>query len=80
MGKKVMEKEKRSKEKNWRGESHTYRYYSNAAVLRHRPTNEKCLTMQTRFYHWDDPMVGIRWYMTVESVQRKLTNEMCLYL
>jgi hypothetical protein len=33
MGKKVMEKEKRSKEKNWRGKSHTYRYYSNAAAL-----------------------------------------------
>jgi hypothetical protein len=31
--KKVREKEKRSKEKNWQGKSHTYRCYSNSAVL-----------------------------------------------
>jgi hypothetical protein len=36
--------------------------------------------MQTRFHHWDDPMVGFWWYMTVESVQKKLTNQMCLHL
>jgi hypothetical protein len=34
-------------------------YFSNAAVSRFRPTNEKCLTMQTRFHHWDNPIVGI---------------------
>jgi hypothetical protein len=40
-----------------------------------RPTNENCLTMETRFHHWDDPMVGFWWYTTVESVQKKLTNK-----
>jgi hypothetical protein len=43
-------------------------------------TNEKWLTMQTRFHPWEDPMVGIWWYMTGDSVQRILTNQMCLRL
>jgi hypothetical protein len=41
--KKVMTRGRRSKEKDWWGESHTYRHLSKSAVPRFRPTNETWL-------------------------------------
>jgi hypothetical protein len=41
------------------GKNHTYRHFSISVVPSFRPTNETCPTMQTRFHHWDDPVVEI---------------------
>jgi hypothetical protein len=57
--KKSDEEGKKKQRKGLVGKSHTYSHFSNSAVPRFRPTNEKWLTMKTRFHHWEDPMVGI---------------------
>jgi hypothetical protein len=57
--KKSDEEGKKKQRKGLVGKSHTYSHFSISAVPSFRPTNEKWLTMQTRFHHWEDPMVGI---------------------
>jgi hypothetical protein len=72
-----MTRGRRSEEKDWWGKGRIYSHFSIAALLRFRPTNEKCLTTQTRFHRWDDPVVAILWCMTVESgVNRCLSTLM----
>jgi hypothetical protein len=58
-GKKSDDEGKKKQRKGLVGKSHVYSHFSISAVPMFRPTNEKWLTMPTRFHHSDDPMVGI---------------------